>query len=80
MENEKLNEYFATAPNDPATDAAFLEIRKSTKPLAETLNRLLAETPTKADLIGRLFRIMVDAELAIRMEGLSQTKPMIVRN
>jgi hypothetical protein len=80
MEHQKLTEFFSTQPTDSETEEAYLQIREDSKTLAETLNKLLAETPTKADLIGRLFRIMVDAELAIRMEGLSKTKPMIVRN
>lgn len=80
MEHDKLLTYFSTGPTPPQNEEAYMDIREATRPLAETLNRLLAETPSKADLIGRLFRIMCDAELAIRMDGVSTTKPMIVRN
>ena len=46
-----------------------MRLRKQTRVLAETLNKLLPESPSKADVLGRLFRIGVDAELALRMDG-----------
>ena len=78
MDNDSLNKFFSTELEPTEVFEAYSEIRKQTRVLAETLNKLLPESPSKADVLGRLFRIGVDAELALRMDGVSRTKNMIL--
>ena len=78
MDQQSLNKYFSTAREDDDQQRAFCDLRGAGRELAETINSLVPESPSKADIMGRLFRIIVDSELAIRMDGVSQTKNMIV--
>lgn len=79
MENSHLNKYFSTTLEDDEIQAAYIQIRDSARQYAEVLNRLVPESPSKADVLGRLFRIGVDAELAIRMDGVSRvTSPIVM--
>ena len=79
MDNPTLSKYF---PGDYYEDsdkvAAYRDLEKAGKELAETINSLLIESQAKGDILGRLFRVIVDSELAIRMDGLSTTQNMIV--
>ena len=78
MDNEHLNKYFSTEMEGHEQLEAYAEIRAEVRHLAESLNRLVPESQSKADILGRLFRIGVDAELAVRMDGVSRMVPMIV--
>lgn len=78
MEKDALNRYFPTTADDAELTAAFVEMRVSCRALAEVVNKLLPESPSKGDIMGRLFRIEQDAELAIRMDGVNRTVSPIV--
>lgn len=78
MDNDHLSKYFSTEIESDEQIAAYLEIRASARSTAEAINRLLPESASKSDILGRLFRIAVDSELAIRMDGVSRVQPMIV--
>ena len=79
MDNPTLSKYF---PGDYYEDsdkvAAYRDLEKAGKELAETINSLLIESQAKGDILGRLFRVIVDSELAIRMDGVTTTQNMIV--
>lgn len=78
MDNQSLNKFFGTAAESEEQIAAYIEMRTDARALAATINRLLPESPSKADVLGRLFRVVVDAELAVRVDGVSTTKSMLV--
>ena len=78
MDNQSLDKFFSIKRDPEESMAAYDDLRSSVRELAETVNRLVPESPSKADILGRLFRVGVDSELAIRMDGVSQTKNMIV--
>lgn len=79
MDNTQLTKYFpGTYHDDPAKVAAYRDLEKAGKELAETINSLLIESQAKGDILGRLFRVIVDSELAIRMDGITTTTPIIV--
>ena len=81
MENDNLNRLFRDNLDDLNSTEnldAILDIRVAARELAGDLNRYLPESASKNDLLGRLFRIVVDSELAIRMDGVSRTISPIV--
>ena len=78
MEKEHLSKYFSTEIESDEQIAAYLEIRASARSTADVLNRLLPESASKSDILGRLFRIAVDSELAIRMDGVRRVLSPIV--
>ena len=79
MDNPTLSKYF---PGDYYEDsdkvAAYRDLEKAGKELAETINSLLIESQAKGDILGRLFRVIVDSELAIRMDGITTTQNMVI--
>lgn len=78
MDNNALNKYFSTSLEDADTRAAYTDLRTAGRELALVINNLVPESASKADIIGRLFRVIVDSELAIRMDGVATTQSMIV--
>lgn len=78
MDKEQLSKYFPLELESQEQQAAFMDLRAAGRELAEVVNRLVPESPAKGDILGRLFRIVVDAELAIRMDGVSKTQSMIL--
>ncbi len=80
MDNTAIDKYFSIDPESPDVQEAYVELRLGGRAMAQIINKLMVESPSKADILGRLFRIVVDAELAIRMDGVSTIRPMIVRH
>ena len=78
MDNTSLDKYFNLNRDPDDTLAAYDQLRTAGRVLAETINKLLPESPSKGDIMGRLFRIVVDSELAIRMDGTSNTQNLIL--
>ena len=78
MDQQSLNKYFSTAREDDEQQIAYADLRRAGRELAETINSLVPESPSKGDILGRLFRVIVDSELAIRMDGVSTTRSMVI--
>lgn len=78
MDQDHLNKYFNTALENDETLSAYTDLRNNGRNLAVVINKLVPESAAKSDLLGRLFRVVVDAELAIRMDGVNRMTPMIV--
>lgn len=78
MDNTSLDKYFSLNRDPEESLAAYDDLRTAGRVMAEVVNRLVPESPSKSDLLGRLFRIVVDSELAIRMDGVSRTTPMLI--
>jgi hypothetical protein len=78
VDNTSLDKYFNLNRDPDDTLAAYDQLRTAGRVLAETINKLLPESPSKGDIMGRLFRIVVDSELAIRMDGTSNTQNLIL--
>jgi len=81
MDNEALARLFRDDIGDlenPENLRAILDLRTAERQYAEMLNKYVQESQSKADIIGRLFRVQVDAELAIRMDGVSRVQSPIV--
>ena len=81
MDNDQLNRLFRDDLNDLQDEEnlrAIIELRLALKQTAREINKYVQESASKNDIMTRLFRIGVDAELAIRMDGISRTTPMIV--
>ncbi len=78
MDNVSLNKFFSVQGSTDEQEEAYMKLRGAGRDLAEAINNLLPESPSKADVLGRLFRVVVDAELAVRMDGVSTTRSMLV--
>ncbi len=78
MDNTQLDKYFKLDRDSEESIAAYEQLRTAGRVMAETINKLVPESASKGDLLGRLFRIVVDSELAVRMDGVSTTQSMIV--
>jgi len=81
MDNDNLNRIFRDNLDDLESTEnlhAIADIRCASRQLAESLNKSLPESASKSDILGRLFRVVVDAEQAIRMDGVSRTVSPIV--
>ena len=81
MDNDNLNRLFRDDLKDFEDEEilrAIATIRQAGRNMAEALNKLLPESNSKADIHGRLFRIITDSEMAIRLDGVSRTVSPIV--
>lgn len=78
MDNNALDKYFSLNRDPDDAIEAYDQLRTAGRVLAETINKLVPESPSKGDILGRLFRVVVDSELAIRMDGVNRTQSMIL--
>ena len=79
MDQPSLNRLFpGTYRDNPEAVEAFNVIEASGKEFAEVLNRYMVESSQKGQLLVQLFQIILEAERAIRLDGVSNTKNMIL--
>lgn len=79
MDQTQLSKFFPENVSlDQDTQRAIYDLQTSARIMADTLQKLLPESATKNDLHMRLFHVMRDAELALRVDGPSRTQNMIV--
>jgi hypothetical protein len=79
MDQPSLNRLFpGTYRDNPEAVEAFNAIEAAGKDFAETLNRYLIESQQKNALLVQLFQMLLEAERAIRLDGVSNTQNMVV--
>lgn len=81
MEKDQLSRFFNTDLEDAEIQSAYSELRVASRVMAEVINKLVPESPSNGDILGRLFRVGVDSELAIRMDGVNRTiSPIVMKH
>jgi hypothetical protein len=79
MDQPSMNRLFpGTYRDNPEAVDAFNVIEASGRDLADKLNRYMVESAQKNQLLVQLFQILLEAERAIRLDGVSNTSNMVI--